>query len=275
MLTKPRLHFDVHPGAGPPVLMVHGIMAGRALWAANIEALKTVSTPVVVELFGHGRSPAPTDVGAYSPDAYVAQFEAIREELGAKTWFVIGQSLGAALTLRYVIDHGDRVIAHVFTNSVSAAADAQWRARIVATVEEAARALEEGGLAAISDSRMNPVRARSFHPHVRAGLIADQSLLSPLGLAATMRHTVPNSSMRDQVSQNQRPCLLVAGEREKAFAEPLAHIKAVMANLTVVQLPVGHSPNAEAPEAFDAAVTAFFRSHLETAPVTSVAPIGQ
>ena len=275
MLTKPRLHFDVHPGAGPPVLMVHGIMAGRALWAANIEALKTVSTPVVVELFGHGRSPAPTDVGAYSPDAYVAQFEAIREKLGAKTWFVIGQSLGAALTLRYVLDHPERVIAHVFTNSVSGAADAQWRARIVATVEEAARSLEEGGLAAISGSRMNPVRARSFHPRVRAGLIADQSLLSPVGLAATMRHTVPTSSMRDYVSQNQRPCLLVAGEREKAFAEPLAYIKAVMPNLTVVQLPVGHSPNAEAPEAFDAAVTAFFRGHLETAPVTSVAPIGQ
>ena len=255
------LHFDVHPGDGPPVLVVHGMMAGRALWAANIDALRSVATPVVVELYGHGRSPTPIQDFRYRPETYVAEFEIIRAAVGAERWFVIGQSLGAALTLRYVFDHPDRVIAHVITNSVSGMADSRWRDQISATADTVARTFEEGGLAAVAESRMNPIRARAFHPDAQAGLRTDHALLSPSGLAATMRHTVPTSPVRDRLGENKRPCLVIAGTREAAFAEPLEHIEAVMPLVQVIRLPVGHSPNAEDPDAFNAAVTRFFADH--------------
>ena len=44
-------------------------------WAAR--ALARVTRPVVVELWGHGRSPTPEDARLYHPDAYVAVSKAV------------------------------------------------------------------------------------------------------------------------------------------------------------------------------------------------------
>ena len=121
-----ELHYDVHEGDGPFLLLVHGILSSRAQWQPNLPALARVTRPVVVELWGHGRSPTPEDASVYHPDAYVAAFDALRERLGASRWLVCGQSLGATLTLRYALDHPERVLTQVFTNSTSALADAEW-----------------------------------------------------------------------------------------------------------------------------------------------------
>ena len=113
-------YYDVHPGKGPYALFVHGFLSSRAQWLPNLDRLSTVCRPVVVELFGHGRSTAPTEPEGYSPDKYLLAFEEIRANLGANHWFVIGQSLGAGLTLRYALQHPARVVAHVLTNSSTA-----------------------------------------------------------------------------------------------------------------------------------------------------------
>ena len=147
-MDPPALHVDVHSGDGPPVLMVHGLMAGRALWSANIEPLRAVATPVVVELFGHGRSPSPQDARWYRPDAYVTQFESLRAELGVERWLLIGQSLGATLTLRYALDHPNRIIGHVITNSISALAERIGHDAEVEATAQRIEALGRTGLAA-------------------------------------------------------------------------------------------------------------------------------
>ena len=121
-----RLHREVHPGNGPFLLLVHGILSGRSLWKPNLAALSAVSHPVVVELWGHGGSPSPDEGACYRPEAYVRAFDELRAELGAERWLVCGQSFGAALTLRYALDHPERVVAQVFTNSASALGDGDW-----------------------------------------------------------------------------------------------------------------------------------------------------
>jgi 2-succinyl-6-hydroxy-2,4-cyclohexadiene-1-carboxylate synthase len=257
-----RLHVEVHPGAGPPILMVHGFLAGRALWIANLDALSAVATPVVVELYGHGRSPSPTDPAAYHPNTYVAAFEQIRRDLGVERWFVLGHSLGASLTLRYVFDHPDHVIAHVFTNSGSALAGPVWREQIVKDVDAQADRIIQHGVAQLERSSVNPARSHRNVPAVRKALAADAPLFQPLGIAATIRHTVPPSSVRDRVGGNTRPALLVAGEKERAFAEPSHYAERTMPQLAVVRLDAGHSPNAEVPNTFNETVTAFLTAAL-------------
>ena len=77
------LNFHVHGDrAKPHLLMVHGMLSSRAQWAPNVEALSEVCAPVVIELLGHGRSPAPTEPQAYTVEAYVRRFDALRDHLG-------------------------------------------------------------------------------------------------------------------------------------------------------------------------------------------------
>jgi len=253
-MDRPALHVDVHPGDGPPVLMVHGVMAGRALWTANIEALRAVATPVVVELLGHGRSPSPDDARWYRPDAYMEHFESLRVQLGVERWLLIGQSLGASLTLRYALDHPQRIIGHVMTNSLSALAE---RTGDAAELDTTARGIEERGRPGLVTNRLNPARARRIVDDVRESLAADQHLLEPAAIGAAVRHTVLGSSQRMRVAENCVPTLIVAGTREAAFEEPCRHAENNMPLVDVVRVDAGHAPNAEVPERFNHAVISF------------------
>src|SRR5206468_12472787 len=156
----PRFHYDVHDGEGPHALLVHGVLSSRSQWLANLEALRAVCRPVVVELYGHGRSPSPEEPFAYSPAGYVEEFERLRRLLGVERWLLCGCSLGAGLTVRYALDHPGRVIAQVFTNSLSAFADDAWREQVSPSIEAAARALEEHGRSVLESLPMNPSRGR-------------------------------------------------------------------------------------------------------------------
>jgi pimeloyl-ACP methyl ester carboxylesterase len=257
-----HLYYDVHDGSGPYALLVHGFLSSRAQWTLNLAALSAVTRPVVVELFGHGRSPSPPEGDAYTPEGYVREFERIREALGADRWFVIGQSLGAALTLRYALDHPGRVIAHVFTNSQSALAEDGWEDRVRAGMEAQTKALEADGRRAIAAHPLNPARATRLPPDVRDALARDTALHDPHGIAMTGMHTVPGSSMRGRVQENRVPAMLTAGEREERFAPYRGFAEKAMPLLECIGLDAGHAVNIEAAEGWNAAVVAFLRRYL-------------
>jgi pimeloyl-ACP methyl ester carboxylesterase len=253
----PRLHYEVHGERGPFMLLVHGFLSSRAQWALNVEALSAFSRPVVAELFGHGRSSAPDDPTLYTPSHYVLEFERIRRALGAERWLVVGQSLGAALTLRYALDHPERVAAHVFTNSNSALAEDRWADAVRPALEAQARRLQAEGRRALDEHPLNPSRGSRLPAVVRAAFVVDSALLDPLGVANTGLHTVPESSVRARVRENRVPTLLVAGEREVRFAAHRRFAEETMPLLRVAGLDAGHAVNIEAAAAFNAAVTAF------------------
>lgn len=254
-----KLHVEVHPGEGPPLLLVHGMLAGRSQWAPNLAALSRVASPVVVELWGHGRSPAPDDPALYHPDAFVRFFDAIRAELGVERWLVCGASLGAALTLRYTLDHSERVIAQVFTNSVSALADEAWVAATRASATSMAEVIAAADRYALERLPIHPSRAQRIPPETHRALLDDAALVEPRALAHIWRHTLPDSSVRERIAENRVPTLLVCGEHEKRFAPHREHAERTMPALEVVGVAAGHAVNLEASQAFDEATTSFFR----------------
>jgi 2-succinyl-6-hydroxy-2,4-cyclohexadiene-1-carboxylate synthase len=254
-----KLHYEVHDGTGPFLLLVHGILSSRAQWTLNVDALSLVATPVVVELWGHGRSPAPDDAAPYSPEGYVAAFEAVRSELGAERWLVCGQSLGAALTLRYTLDCPERVTGQVFTNSSSALADDAWRHGVEASLPQLVSDIDNRGLDAVRELRIHPHRARRLPTVVKDAIMADADALEVTGLINAFRYTVPASSVRDRVAETSVPTLLVAGRRERVFDPARGFAIDTIAGLEVVDLDAGHAVNAEASAEFNTAVTGFVK----------------
>jgi pimeloyl-ACP methyl ester carboxylesterase len=254
---NPSLYREVHGDSGPYILLVHGMLSSRAQWLLNLDELAAVSRPVVIELFGHGRSPAPDDPACYMPDHYVAEFEAIRNEIGAERWFICGQSLGAALTLRYSLDHPDRVIGQVFTNSNSALADREWASRVLPLMEMQSRRLQADGRAALDAHPLNPGQGGRLPAEARAALVADYATADIQGIAFTGLYTVPQSSVRERAAQISVPTLLIHGERERGFAEASQFARRAIPGIQVVALDAGHAVNAEAAGEFNRAVTEF------------------
>ena len=261
-MTGTILHYEVHGSRAPYLLVVHGILSSRAQWMDNIPALSDFCRPVVVELLGHGRSPSPTDTTVYTPDGYVQQFELLRAELGADRWLICGASLGGALTLRYALDFPDRVIAQVFTNSMSALAAPGWRDAVLPVMQAQADRIERDGRSAIENHPLNPARASRIPAPVRDALVTDSRLHDPIGVALTGLHTVPGSSVRERVASNQVPTLLVAGQREERFRAYRLYAEDHMPHLTVAGFDAGHAVNAEVPEDFNREVSRFLASLL-------------
>ncbi len=262
--TQPRLNFVVHPGRGPFALLVHGALGSRSYWAANVAALGEVCRPVVVELWGHGRSPSPTDPAAYAPQAYVEQFEALRTELHAAQWFTVGQSMGAGLSLAYGLAYPQRVLAQVITNSNSAFARPEtWQRRHREVVAPMIERLVQTGTGFLREAKMNPASSRRLDVEVRRLLVAEFAEHDAGGLAATMQYTNLTLPLGERVRAVSVPTLLTLGVREETFLPLLERVRWI-SGVEVVELDAAHPVNAQLPGPWNEAVVEFFDRHRRT-----------
>jgi len=248
------LYYEVHGTKGPFLLLVHGILSSRAQWIPNIEALSEFSRPVVIELLGHGRSPSPEDIEFYTPEGYIHQFELIRQTLGAESWFICGQSLGASLTLRYALQHPDRITAQVFTNSRSALSETTSGE----VSEMLAKRLKEQGRDLIDKFPLHPSRSRNLPAEIKKALIDDSKLIEVNGFINTMFNTAGKSSVRETLPKNTVPTLMIVGKYDKQFAPLVEVAQQVIPGLETLILEGGHAVNIGAAEEFNSAVKAFY-----------------
>lgn len=253
MTAKPSIYYEVHGTKGPCLLLVHGMLSGRSQWTPNLEALGTCCRPVVVELFGHGRSPSPEDPEYYTPDYYAVEFERIRNELSIEKWFVCGQSLGAALTLNYVLNCPEKVAAHIFTNSRSALTDESMDE----TMKFVADLIKEKGREVIDDFPLHPSKNRRLPPEIKSALIEDASLVDINGFSKTCLHTVPGSSLRHRIHKNIVPTLLIAGKFDRQFMQMIDFAETNFPDLELLILEGGHAVNLDVPDLFNEAIIKF------------------
>ena len=251
------LSYQVHSGSGPYLLLAHGALSNSAQWVLNIDALERFCTPVTVELLGHGDSPSPEAFEHYEPDAYVGYFETIRAELNADRWFLCGYSLSAGLTMRYALAHPDRVYGHLLTNSNSAfAKQAQidkWTAAGAKTLEKAA----QQGKAFLTKNPVHPRFATALPEAVYGPLVERADLLNPVGASRTLAITAPAASLRERLSENTRPALLLQGIREKEFRAHADFARDAMPQLEIKEIDAGHGVNMQAADAFNTRVEEF------------------
>ena len=95
-------------GAGPPLILIHGIGASRHSWDGLIAHLKSEFRCISYDLRGHGRSPLPNP--PYSLDDLVEDLEALRRELHIEKAHFAGHSLGGMIGPAYARRYPDRVL---------------------------------------------------------------------------------------------------------------------------------------------------------------------
>lgn len=85
-------------GAGPPLLLLHGLLGGSFCWRRNMEALSQCHTVYAVDLPGHGESNAPCHLDCSMP-AQAGRISALLEHLKLEKVDVVGCSWGGAIAM--------------------------------------------------------------------------------------------------------------------------------------------------------------------------------
>src|SRR5690348_2210585 len=89
------------PGAGRPILLVHGNSSSCRIWQKQLQGpLGGKYRLIAIDLPGHGASsPAPDPEQGYSGPGYSAVIAALARELGLKDAVIVGWSLGGHAVL--------------------------------------------------------------------------------------------------------------------------------------------------------------------------------
>jgi pimeloyl-ACP methyl ester carboxylesterase len=94
-------------GAGPLLVLLHGIASTADTWSPVVDALAARHTVIAPDLLGHGASAKPR--GDYSLGAYASGVRDLVAALGFDRATVVGHSLGGGIAMQFAYQFPERV----------------------------------------------------------------------------------------------------------------------------------------------------------------------
>jgi pimeloyl-ACP methyl ester carboxylesterase len=256
-------------GAGPPVVLVHGMVNSSHHWREVALRLADRYTVIAPDLIGHGDSATPR--GDYSLGAHAAVIRDLLTAIGVDGATLVGHSLGGGVAMQFFWQFPQRVQRLVLVSSgglgrevspllrsaalpgASAALRAVAGRRSLAALERVGAALDSRGSA-----RGVYVRAvvRALRPLERAG--SREAFLQTLRSVIDLRGQHVSATDRLYLL-GPVPTLIVWGERDHTI--PLQHGRSAheaISHSRFETLPrAAHFPHLEDPEALAAVLHDF------------------
>jgi len=103
-----RFHYRIE-GAGPTLVLLHGVMASLHTWDGWVEQLKSSYRIIRMDLPGFGLSDHMVEDDHYTPEFSVALLDKVREAFGIERFSIAGNSLGGFIAWYYATRHPERV----------------------------------------------------------------------------------------------------------------------------------------------------------------------
>jgi pimeloyl-ACP methyl ester carboxylesterase len=243
-------------GAGPTVLMLHGIGGGHLAFAPQVESLATSGYRAVAwDMPGYGRS-APIE--PYTFKGLAERCIALIESLKCGQVVLVGHSMGGMVAQEVVARRPELVSRLVLcgTSPAFGKPDGDWQRAFVA---ERTAPLDAGQTMAQLAEVLVPqmVGPAALPEGVRLAQHC-MGLVNPSTYRRALEALV-TFDRRASLPQIHVPTLLVAGEYDRnAPPAVMQKMAQAIAGSTYYEMPgIGHLQNLEAPEAFDAAVLNF------------------
>ena len=255
---KPVELFAVDGGGdGDAVVLVHAIGCDHRMWDALAQFLAPQFRVLRVDARGHGRSPVPGR--PYSLEGLALDVLAVldRHAIARAHW--VGLSMGGMIGQAFALAHAERLGRVVLANTTSSYGPEGrklWEAR--------AKAVEEGGLAAIKDMVMSRYFSDDFRartPQVVAQ-VAKRFLETPAQGYLGCCDAIKELDFTADLPRIRARTLVIAGEKDAGT--PPSMSEAIVRQIPGARLAVlegaAHLSAVEKPAAFNALVHDFLAS---------------
>ena len=209
-------------GAGPPVLLLHGLTATRRYVVHGSRLLERAGHRVIqYDARAHGESSPASDPATYRYDELAADALAVLDALGAERATLVGQSMGSATAVAVALAHPERVRALAIVTP----AHLGRPSRDLARWDALAAALERGGPEAFLAALEPFSLAERYRDAVRTVILQRLARHAhPEAVAEALRR-IPRSAAFDGMESLERVAVptIVVGSRDDADPDhPLA-----------------------------------------------------
>jgi pimeloyl-ACP methyl ester carboxylesterase len=244
------LHYLRTAGAGPPLVLLHGLTANGACWGPVARFLEDEFDVVMPDARGHGQSSTPLQ--GYRYDDHAGDVTSLIRALGLPAPILLGHSMGGMTAAVAAGQLGGRIRALVLVDPTFLSPQRQREVRDSDVAEQHRRLLSRN-----RDELAADLRAR--HPHRSAEMI---ELLAAARLQARLSAfdvlTPPNPDYRELVGTIGVPVLLVIGDAPVVSLETATELQQLNPRLRVEQIEnAGHGLPYDQPERLAALVRSF------------------
>jgi pimeloyl-ACP methyl ester carboxylesterase len=259
-------------GAGPVVVLVHGMAGSSATWRRVLPALARRFTVVAPDLLGHGASAAPR--GEYSVSAHANVLHDLLSALGHERATLVGQSFGGGVAMQLGYQFPARLERLVLVSSGGLGPEVSGLLRALSLPGAevvfpwlCSPALRDAGQRLAARLAALGLRAAPAVEEIWRSYAALAEPDARRGFFRTLRAVIDRKgqtvSATDRLYLAARtPTLIVWGARDALI--PLSHARAAHAALPASRLEifddVGHFPHCEAPERFVSVLLDFIDS---------------
>jgi pimeloyl-ACP methyl ester carboxylesterase len=228
-------------GAGPPLVLVHGLSGSSRWWARNVGPLARRFRVYVVDLIGFGASRGPHPFVLSEAAGLLARW---MEQIGVERAGVVGHSMGGFIAAELAADFPALVERLVLVDAAALPFNHSYLRHTFNLAHQV---------------RDLPL---SFLPL----LFADALLAGPLTIARAARQLL-TTDIRPKLARIQAPVLLVWGERDHIVPPALGrqlHQALARGTLVLIQS-AGHNPMWDCPAAFNRVVLDFLAADAPSA----------
>ena len=246
-----RLHYE-EAGAGPPLVLLHGIGASRQDWEFQVPAFARRFRVITPDLRGFGQSERS---GNYSVATFAGDIWALLDQLKIERFNLIGHSMGGAVALQMAVDRPQRIERLIAADTLPSFQTNTFGKRILF----AYRYLMMG---VFGPQRLSRAVAGKLFPEPHQQALRDRATAGGLAndrtvYLETLRQLL-GWSVLEQLQCLTMPVLVVAAEHDY-FPVPDAERFAAALRDARLKIFAGmhHALPLEAPQAFNAAVLRF------------------
>ncbi len=254
-------------GSGFPLVLCHEFGGSLDSWLAQVHFFSRRYRVISYNMRGYPPSDVPSDPKAYSEEQAVDDLHELLRHLEIPQAHICGISMGATAALHFGRRHPGMAKALVIAAAGTGSTEPE---RFRQQSLDFARALEEEGMAAMSDYASGPARVQLRRKDPTgwqefARLIQEHSALgSALTLRGVQGQRRPVFDYEEELRQLDLPSLILVGDEDEPCLEPSLFLKRTMPRSGLVVFPQsGHAINLEEPELFNR-VVADFLTAVET-----------